>query len=424
METVVKIARQSTITYIFALIAVITVILLPTSVARAEPTCEFSGKNGTSSYDSTDVVDGSKHYSGTLTYSGGNCILTKPDTAKGGTTFNVDGKCPSSKPLSWQGKCYQARAEYTNAHPTESDGSAIGDNNWQTICSRVPSGALGGYHYLPDRHRCESDSACYWLASDVGSIDGDCTAFSDSGNSVGGLDSVGYKTPQDIQNKTNDCKAAKISMDPQTHECNWTKETCSKKNSSARKDGGNGYWDASTNACKAYSDFPSAEECAKLTPPGEWQQDPTNSAHYECVKPGGKIQTDAAKNADPNTTDCPRNAEGKCATVQGPTGTCGAGSDGTGVKTNIIGCETGKDQGGSTAISNLLRIFVIVLSVGVGIAALGGLAYSAVQYAGASDSESNVSAAKERIRNIVIGLILYGFLLVIINWLLPGGVIQ
>ena len=96
-----------------------------------------------------------------------------------------------------------------------------------------------------------------------------------------------------------------------------------------------------------------------------------------------------------------------------------SGKCGSRARTNLIICEDNTE--GKDTINNVLKIFVMVLSVGVGIAAVGGLAFSAAQYAQAGDNESTVSAAKERIRNIVIGILLYGFLLAIVNWLVPGG---
>jgi hypothetical protein len=58
----------------------------------------------------------------------------------------------------------------------------------------------------------------------------------------------------------------------------------------------------------------------------------------------------------------------------------------------------------------------------VGVAAVGGLAWAAVQYARATDDSGVVSDAKKLIRNVIIGIILYGFLVAIVNWLIPGGV--
>lgn len=151
------------------------------------------------------------------------------------------------------------------------------------------------------------------------------------------------------------------------------------------------------------------EVCNK---PDQWKINDTS--------PCTKENQDKNRNQDPNKiADGPgcrasvasnNNNDSNC--IKGATNQCGTS------ETNIIGCS-GK---GGQAIGDVLKIFVMVLSFGVGIAAVGGLAYSAIQYAGASDNESHVSAAKERIRNIIIGLLLYGFLLVIVNWLLPGGI--
>ncbi len=74
-------------------------------------------------------------------------------------------------------------------------------------------------------------------------------------------------------------------------------------------------------------------------------------------------------------------------------------------------------------INELIKIAVNVLTVLIGILAVGGLAYAGVLYASAQDNQSQVSSAMTIIRNVVIGLFLYGFTIAIINWLIPGGVI-
>lgn len=88
--------------------------------------------------------------------------------------------------------------------------------------------------------------------------------------------------------------------------------------------------------------------------------------------------------------------------------------------TQFIACDS---KTGTGTINDLIKIAVIVMTVLIGVAATGGLAYAAVLYASARDNQSQVSSAMTIIRNVVIGLVLYGFVLVIINWLLPGSVI-
>ncbi len=89
-------------------------------------------------------------------------------------------------------------------------------------------------------------------------------------------------------------------------------------------------------------------------------------------------------------------------------------------RVNILAC--GESKSAAETMTSLLRIAVIVLSFIVGIAAVGGLAWASVLYAKAQDNEGNVSEAKTLIRNVVIGLLLYVFLVALTNYLIPGGV--
>lgn len=89
-------------------------------------------------------------------------------------------------------------------------------------------------------------------------------------------------------------------------------------------------------------------------------------------------------------------------------------------KTQLIACE-GKT--GIETIGNLIKITITVLTVLIGITATGGLAYAGLLYASAQDDQSKVTNAINIVRNVVIGIVLYGFTVAIINWLVPGGVI-
>lgn len=89
--------------------------------------------------------------------------------------------------------------------------------------------------------------------------------------------------------------------------------------------------------------------------------------------------------------------------------------------TQLIACQNGGK--GATTIGALIKIVVNVMTVIIGIVATGGLAYAALLYASAQDNQNKVSESITIIRNIVIGLLLYGFMIAIVNWLIPGGVI-
>ncbi|OGL22535.1 hypothetical protein A2707_04405 [Candidatus Saccharibacteria bacterium RIFCSPHIGHO2_01_FULL_45_15] len=94
------------------------------------------------------------------------------------------------------------------------------------------------------------------------------------------------------------------------------------------------------------------------------------------------------------------------------TGSCG------GARTNLISC----DGEGITALGNVLKQVLQILTVMIGIVAVGGIAYGAVMYASAQDNSGQTQKAIEVIRNVLIGILLYGFMVAIINWLIPGSV--
>lgn len=124
---------------------------------------------------------------------------------------------------------------------------------------------------------------------------------------------------------------------------------------------------------------------------------------------------------DPNTQKCsdgtnPSEAKAPTGDVGKVEGRCGQ------ARVNIIVCSNGENVSGNEVFGRVLKIALMVLSLLVGVAALGGLAWASVTYARATDDAGTVSEAKKLIRNIVIGLLLYGFLLAIVNWLVPGSV--
>lgn len=152
--------------------------------------------------------------------------------------------------------------------------------------------------------------------------------------------------------------------------------------------------------------------CSKVAPtiPDKNQPNPNNPGAQNCLD---------GSQPDPNSHKCKDGSDpGQVAGPSGPpipkvSGRCGE------ARVNILVCGT---QGGATALNNVLKIALQVLTMLVGVAALGGLTWASVQYARAADDSGVVSDAKKLIRNVIIGIILYGFLVAIVNWLLPGGV--
>lgn len=91
-----------------------------------------------------------------------------------------------------------------------------------------------------------------------------------------------------------------------------------------------------------------------------------------------------------------------------------------GAKTNIVSCQ----GSGAAAIGDVLKQAIIVLTAIIGVVATGGIVYAAILYASAQDNASQVSKAKTIMVDVAIGLFLYGFMVAIINWLVPGGIIS
>jgi len=98
-----------------------------------------------------------------------------------------------------------------------------------------------------------------------------------------------------------------------------------------------------------------------------------------------------------------------------------------GTKTSIIGGDICADakKGGTGEQSGIWAILILVLNImtaGVGVLAVGGIVYGAVMYASAGDKADQTKKAMGIITNVVVGLIAYGFMYLILNFLIPGGI--
>ena len=104
--------------------------------------------------------------------------------------------------------------------------------------------------------------------------------------------------------------------------------------------------------------------------------------------------------------------------------TCANGESGTRPKTSILGhdnnshtgCECGSGEG---AIS-ILRLVVNVMTIGVGILGVLGITLVGMQYLTAGGDVGKTKKAKQRMAEIIIGLIIYVLIYSLLGWLLPG----
>lgn len=90
-----------------------------------------------------------------------------------------------------------------------------------------------------------------------------------------------------------------------------------------------------------------------------------------------------------------------------------------GVETSYIDCG---GQTGEGAIIGIIKIALGVMTGAVGIAAVGAVVYGGILYSLASDSPDKIRKAREIWTNVVIGLLLFGFMVAITNFLIPGGI--
>lgn len=88
-----------------------------------------------------------------------------------------------------------------------------------------------------------------------------------------------------------------------------------------------------------------------------------------------------------------------------------------GVETSIIKCKDG-----SNPVASLLKMAVNILYAVVGILAVVMFVVAGIIYATAGEQADKVSLAKTIMKNTTIGILLYVFLTIILNFLVPGGV--
>lgn len=97
-----------------------------------------------------------------------------------------------------------------------------------------------------------------------------------------------------------------------------------------------------------------------------------------------------------------------------------------GVDTSIINCSQTGASGNinDSGVWGILLLVINILSAGVGVLAVGGIVYGAILYGTAADSSEQTKKAKDIIRNVVIGILLYIFMYAFLNYIIPGGVFQ
>ena len=135
----------------------------------------------------------------------------------------------------------------------------------------------------------------------------------------------------------------------------------------------------------------------------------TNPDASDCVNPGTIDEEEVEPPKD--RLDCTGDdADSKC---------CG------GVKTSIISgdlCGTNEGDLKNNSVYKLLIGALNILTAAIGVAAVGGIGYGALLYTTAQNSPEQTKRAISIITNVVIGIVAYGLMYVLLNFLIPGGI--
>ncbi len=89
------------------------------------------------------------------------------------------------------------------------------------------------------------------------------------------------------------------------------------------------------------------------------------------------------------------------------------------VKTAILG-SGGQYCGG---IYGVLAVAINILTYGIATAGVIGIVIAGVQYITSSGDPATMTRAKNRIVQVVIGLVVWGLMWAFLEWLIPGGVL-
>ena len=94
--------------------------------------------------------------------------------------------------------------------------------------------------------------------------------------------------------------------------------------------------------------------------------------------------------------------------------------------TSIISCKADKTTTDGKVENNAIwKLLIMVLNImiaGVGVLAVAGIVWGSVLYASAGDRPEQTKKAKEIIFNVVLGLLAFGLMYSVLNFLIPGGV--
>lgn len=190
------------------------------------------------------------------------------------------------------------------------------------------------------------------------------------------------------------------------------------------------------NYCYTYSGPPSCPQGQSPgSPGGLWGATDENYCYRTVPRPDGTfsaIREGASRQSvRQQALGSQQGGTNNAGGTSNPGGNAGAGSAGSsgsktcgGVDVAFLTCKV-DTKGDAVQRSALWAILQMVLNIMiglVGIAAVGGLVYAAIMYSSAQDNASQVQQAKDTIRNVIIGVVMFLFMWSGLQYLIPGGI--
>ncbi|OYW84810.1 hypothetical protein B7Z17_03455 [Candidatus Saccharibacteria bacterium 32-49-10] len=86
------------------------------------------------------------------------------------------------------------------------------------------------------------------------------------------------------------------------------------------------------------------------------------------------------------------------------------------------GAKPDKEVDGQAVIFGIIKIVIQIMTAVIGIVAVGAVIFGAILYGTSGDNPENLKKAKGIWMNVVIGLMLFAFMVAITDFLIPGGV--
>lgn len=88
----------------------------------------------------------------------------------------------------------------------------------------------------------------------------------------------------------------------------------------------------------------------------------------------------------------------------------------------VADCKDGDLSEANCGITRYLKILINTLSALVGVAVVAVLVIGGIQYSTSAGDPNAAAAAKKRITNAILALVLFGTMYGFLQWLVPGGV--